>query len=70
METGELVTAQELLGQVGPVPGLSKVLDRLGHGDAASPGQVAAAVEIVLEGLHLTRRIDKAAVDGRAVYGA
>ncbi|HJR37534.1 MAG TPA: magnesium chelatase [Nocardioidaceae bacterium] len=70
VETGELVTAQELLGQVGPVPGLSKVLDRLGHGDAASPGQVAAAVEMVLEGLHLTRRIDKATVDGHAVYGA
>ena len=41
------------------VPGLSKVLDRLGHGDDASPGEVAAAVEFVLEGLHLTRRIDK-----------
>ncbi|HET6698116.1 MAG TPA: magnesium chelatase [Nocardioidaceae bacterium] len=70
VETGPLVTAAELLGQVGTVPGLSKVLDRLGHGDDASPGAVAAAVELVLEGLHLTRRIDKAAVDGRAVYGA
>jgi magnesium chelatase subunit I len=69
VETGPLVTAAELLGQVGTVPGLSKVLDRLGHGDDASPGEVAAAVELVLEGLHLTRRIDKAAVDGRAVYG-
>ncbi|MEJ7628462.1 MAG: sigma 54-interacting transcriptional regulator [Nocardioidaceae bacterium] len=69
VETGDLVGADDLLGQVGTVPGLSKVLDRLGHGDDASPGQVAAAVELVLEGLHLTRRIDKAAVDGRAVYG-
>jgi len=70
VETGELVTAEELLGQVGTVPGLSKVLDRLGHGDDASPGQVAAAVELVLEGLHLTRRIDKESVAGRSVYGA
>ncbi len=68
VETGELVPADDLLGQVGTVPGLSKVLDRLGHGDDASRGQTAAAVELVLEGLHLTRRIDKAAVDGRAVY--
>jgi magnesium chelatase subunit I len=45
------------------------VLDRLGHGDAASPGEVAAAVELVLEGLHLTRRIAKESVPGRAVYG-
>jgi magnesium chelatase subunit I len=70
VETGELVPADELLGQVGTVPGLSKVLDRLGHGDDASPGEVAAAVELVLEGLHLTRRIDKESVSGRAVYGA
>ncbi len=70
VETGELVAAEALLGQVGTVPGLSKVLDRLGHGDDAALGETAAAVELVLEGLHLTRRIDKAAVDGRTVYGA
>jgi magnesium chelatase subunit I len=69
VETGELVPAAELLDQVGTVPGLSKVLDRLGHGDDASPGEVAAAVEFVLEGLHLTRRIDKDSVAGRSVYG-
>ena len=34
------------------------------------PGEVAAAVEFVLEGLHLTRRIDKDTVGGRTVYGA
>jgi magnesium chelatase subunit I len=70
VETGELVSASELLAQIGTVPGLSKVLDRLGHGDDASPGEVAAAVEFVLEGLHLTRRIDKDTVAGRTVYGA
>jgi len=70
VETGELVPAAELLAQVGATPGLSKVLDRLGHGDDASPGQVAAAVEFVLEGLHLTRRLDKDTVAGRTVYGA
>ena len=70
VETGELVPGAELLAQVGPVSGLSKVLDRLGHADDASPGQVAAAVEFVLEGLHLTRRIDKDSVAGRTVYGA
>ncbi len=70
VETGDLVPAGELLGQLDAVPGLSKVLDRLGHGDDASVGQVAAAVELVLEGLHLTRRIDKQSIDGRTVYGA
>ena len=70
VETGELVPARELLAQLGSVSGLSKVLDRLGYGDAASRGQVAAAVEFALEGLHLTRRIEKETVDGRTVYGA
>jgi magnesium chelatase subunit I len=70
VETGDLVPGSELLAQVGAVAGLSKVLDRLGHGDDATPGQVAAAVEFVLEGLHLTRRIDKDSVAGRTVYGA
>jgi magnesium chelatase subunit I len=73
VETGELVTSDELLHQVGAVPGLAKVLDRLGYGDGPpGPGQVAAAIELVLEGLHLTRRIDKAPASdgsGRSVYG-
>ena len=70
VETGDLVPASDVLSQLGAVPGLAKVLDRLGYGDAASRGQVAAAVELVLEGLHLTRRIEKETVDGRTVYGA
>jgi magnesium chelatase subunit I len=70
VETGELVPAADVLAQVGTVAGLAKVLDRLGHGDDASPGVVAAAVELVLDGLHLTRRIGKDVVDGRTVYGA
>ena len=70
VETGELVPAGELLAQVGTVPGLSKVLDRLGYGDDATRGQLAAAVEFTLEGLHLTRRLEKEIVNGRTVYGA
>ncbi|MGW0506987.1 magnesium chelatase [Micromonospora sp. NPDC003241] len=70
VETGELVSAAELLRQVGTVPGLAKVLDRLGVGDAPSPGQAAAAVEFVLEGLHLSRRLGKDVTDsGRTRYG-
>ncbi len=70
VETGDLVPAPDLLSQLGTLPGLSKVLDRLGYGDDAGPGQVAAAVEFVLEGLFLTRRIEKDSVGGRTVYGA
>jgi len=69
VETGDLVAADELLGQFGTLPGLSRVLERLGYGDDAGRGEVAAAVEFVLEGLYLTRRIEKDVVDGRTVYG-
>ncbi|GAB3926079.1 magnesium chelatase [Microlunatus endophyticus] len=69
VETGDLVAADELLGQFGTLSGLSRVLDRLGYGDDAGRGEVAAAVEFVLEGLYLTRRIEKDVVDGRTVYG-
>ncbi len=70
VETGELVPAADVLSQLGSVPGLFKVLNRLGYDDGASRGQVAAAAEFTLEGLHLTRRLDKETVAGRTVYGA
>ncbi|TWJ31072.1 magnesium chelatase subunit I [Micromonospora sagamiensis] len=70
IETGELVGATELLAQVGAIPGLAKVLDRLGLGDAPTPDEAAAGVEFVLEGLHLTRRLGKDVTDdGRTRYG-
>ncbi|WP_432824257.1 sigma 54-interacting transcriptional regulator [Dactylosporangium sp. CA-092794] len=70
IETGELAGADEILGQVGTVPGLAKVLDRLGLGDAPGRGEAAAGVEFALEGLHLTRRLSKDLTDdGRTVYG-
>ncbi len=70
VETGALVAAGELLSQLGTVPGLATVLERLGvDEDSVSRGQVAAAVELVLEGLYLTRRLSKDSVDGRTLYG-
>ncbi|MER7442259.1 sigma 54-interacting transcriptional regulator [Micromonospora avicenniae] len=70
IETGELVGSADLLRQVGTVPGLAKVLDRLGMGDAPIPAEAAAGVEFVLEGLHLTRRLGKDVTEsGRTVYG-
>ena len=71
IETGDLVPAEDLLRQVGPVPGLAKVLDRLDLGDAPTRGEAAAGVEFVLEGLHLTRRMSKATTaEGRTLYGS
>src|SRR5690606_35266716 len=59
VETGELTTAEDLLSQLGTVPGLARVLERLGYPDGARPEEVAGAVEFVLEGLYLTKRLAK-----------
>ncbi|WP_026341148.1 sigma 54-interacting transcriptional regulator [Actinomadura atramentaria] len=63
VESGELVPAGELLRRVGPVPGLGRMMERLGLG-GDSPGQAAAAVEFALEGLFLTRQLSKDVSDG------
>ncbi len=69
VEDGDLVPSATMLEQLGPVPGLARILDDLGMGEATSPEEVASGVELVLEGLHLTRRLAKDAVsDGRAVF--
>ncbi|WP_432535059.1 sigma 54-interacting transcriptional regulator [Kineococcus arenarius] len=71
VETGDLVPGRRLLEQVGTVPGLAQVLDRLGLGDEPTAERAAAGVEFVLEALHLTRRLDKVVLeDGRTVYGS
>ena len=71
VETGPLVAASTLLDQLGGIPGLADALNRLDvDEDNVSRGQVAAAVELVLEGLHLTRRLSKETVDGVTIYGS
>jgi magnesium chelatase subunit I len=76
VESGDLVPAARLLEQVGPLPGLAHLMQRLGIEDAETPGLAAAAVEFAMEGLYLNRRIAKDEVpvsggDGgrRTVYG-
>jgi len=68
VETGELVPAAGLLGRVGEVNGLAKIMQRLGMEGSESLGHAAAAVEFALEGLYLMRRLSKDEVDGGAVY--
>jgi magnesium chelatase subunit I len=65
VESGELVAANELLRRIGQVPGLAKIMERLGL-SGESPGQAAAALEFALEGLFLTRRLSKDTAEGRS----
>jgi magnesium chelatase subunit I len=57
-ETSDLTAASELLAQFGDLPGLAKLLERLGV-EEESPGVAASAIEFALEGLHLSRRLNK-----------
>ena len=68
VESGDLVSGPDLLSRIGELPGLARIMDRLGMDGGESPGQAAAAVEFALEGLYLMRRLSKDVVDGRPVY--
>jgi len=57
-ETSDLTPAPDLLAQFGELPGLSKLLERLGVTEE-SPGVAASALEFALDGLHLSRRLNK-----------
>ena len=67
VDTSELTPASELLGAFGDLPGLAKLLERLGVREE-SPGVAASALEFALEGLHLSRRLNKDEADGVARY--
>ncbi len=59
--------APEVLAGLDEIDGLRDVARRIAGGDG--PERLAAAVEFVLEGLHLTNQLNKSAGDGRARYG-
>jgi magnesium chelatase subunit I len=71
VEAGELVPASTLLHQAGEVPGLAKIMERLGMDGGESFGNAAAALEFTLEGLYLMRRLSKdtaAGPGGTSIY--
>ncbi|MFM8416883.1 MAG: magnesium chelatase, partial [Actinomycetota bacterium] len=65
--TGEDVSSGELVKFATEVPALRTLALALVDG-YESPAAVASAVEFVLEGLHLAKRLNKDASGGRAVY--
>ncbi|MEE2768887.1 MAG: magnesium chelatase [Actinomycetota bacterium] len=53
------------------IPALKPAVDALLDGEASTgPAMMASAVELVLEGLHLSKRLNKHASGGRAHYAA
>jgi magnesium chelatase subunit I len=65
VEVGDSVPSSQYQRMVRKVPGMAQVLKDLG---AAGPPLTASAVEFILEGLHLNRRLNKDKIGGRAQY--
>ena len=72
VETGERTPSKDYVAWMREVPGMRQAVDRLGAFDvtdgAEEPAVVASAVEFLLEGLHLARRINKERIAGGVAY--
>jgi magnesium chelatase subunit I len=69
VHTGDDVTSADLARLVEDVPALREAVAQLAGGDE-SPAVLASAVELVLEGLHLSKRLNKDTLDGKTTYRA
>jgi magnesium chelatase subunit I len=72
IETGDRVPSREYVRWMAEIPGLHEAVRHLGAFDvtdgAEDPAVVASAVEFLLEGLHLSRRINKDRSGAGTVY--
>ena len=66
VEVGETVPAKDYAAHAQGLRGLRRALDAVGG--RGEPARVAAAVEFVLEGLHLHRKLNKDRAAGRLRY--
>ena len=70
VETSDTLRAEQFLVQFARVPGLGRILGRLGIVEE-SPQSAAAGLEFALEGLHLSKRLNKAtAAPGTWKFGS
>jgi magnesium chelatase subunit I len=69
VHAGEDVTSAEHVSLLEQLPALRDAVSELTGGDE-SAAAVAAAVELLLEGMHLSKRLNKDAVGARATYRA
>jgi magnesium chelatase subunit I len=65
-EVSEGQAAERYAGMLRELPGMEKALKSLGL--EKRPALAASGMEFVLEGLHLSKRINKTELDGTAIY--
>jgi len=66
VHAGEDIPAQQYVEQVAKLAGMRDLLADLGVGE--TPAGIASAMEFVLEGLHLSKRLNKEVSGSRLVY--
>ena len=66
VETGSDIPSGEYLSQLGKIGELAKAMRQLKAGQ--DPASQASAIELVLEGLHLNRRLNRDRTEGRYRY--
>jgi magnesium chelatase subunit I len=67
VEVGDDLSSKEYADGVDNIAGLRKAVESLGCG--TSPARIAAGVELVLEGLHLSNKLNREASGRRLTYG-
>ncbi len=66
VDAGDDVTSAAYAELAAEMPALREAVNQLTEDE--SPASVASAVEFILEGLHLSKRLNKEAAGGRATY--
>ncbi|HYF47615.1 MAG TPA: sigma 54-interacting transcriptional regulator [Acidimicrobiales bacterium] len=66
VDAGEDISSAQYAELAADLPALREAVNRLTEDE--SPAAIASAVEFVLEGLHLSKRLNKEAAGGRATY--
>ena len=66
VEVSDMMAAKSYLRNVKEMLGLAGILKKVS--DSERPEALASAVEFVLEGLHVNKRLNKSLVDGKTIY--
>jgi magnesium chelatase subunit I len=66
VETSDSLNARSYLRYLKDIPGMAKAVKKMT--DAETPEILASAVEFILEGAHLNKRLNKTKVEGKTIY--
>jgi len=66
VEVSDMMPIADYVAHMGNLKGIRHGIERLTLGE--SPGELASAIEFILEGLHLNNKLNKETLDGKTVY--